>query len=110
MTAFDTRQAKEDVMTSAQTVTESPTRPVRTHLIELVGVEKTYRMGRVSYPALRGVDLAVEGGELVAVVGPSGSGKTTILNMITRPLQTNRDRVRHLEAEIVRLERQVGLG
>ncbi|HET7378493.1 MAG TPA: ABC transporter ATP-binding protein [Gaiellales bacterium] len=53
------------------------------HLIDLAGVEKRYEMGRVSYPALRGVDLTVEGGELVAVVGPSGSGKTTILNMIT---------------------------
>ena len=53
------------------------------HLIELAGVEKTYRTGRVSYPALRGIDLVVDRGDLVAVVGPSGSGKTTILNMIT---------------------------
>jgi putative ABC transport system ATP-binding protein len=83
MTPFDTEQAEGDMMTSSQTVTTLPARAVRTHLIELVGVEKTYQMGRVSYPALRGVDLAVEGGELVAVVGPSGSGKTTILNMIT---------------------------
>jgi putative ABC transport system ATP-binding protein len=52
-------------------------------LIELAGVEKTYRMGIVDYPALRGVDLQVEAGEMVAVVGPSGSGKSTILNMIT---------------------------
>ena len=52
-------------------------------LIELERVEKLYRMGRLDYPALRGVDLAVESGELVAVVGPSGSGKTTILNLIS---------------------------
>ena len=52
-------------------------------LIALEGVERTYRMGKVDYRALRGVDLAVASGEMVAVVGPSGSGKSTILNMIT---------------------------
>ena len=52
-------------------------------MIELVGVEKTYRMGRVDYPALRGVDLEIGAGELVAIVGPSGSGKTTILNLVS---------------------------
>jgi putative ABC transport system ATP-binding protein len=52
-------------------------------LIELTGVEKTYRMGRVDYRALRGIDLEIGAGELVAIVGPSGSGKTTILNVVT---------------------------
>lgn len=52
-------------------------------LIVLDGVEKTYRTGRVEYRALRGVDLSIGAGEMVAVVGPSGSGKSTILNMIT---------------------------
>jgi putative ABC transport system ATP-binding protein len=52
-------------------------------LIALEHVEKVYRMGKVDYRALRGVDLAIDAGEMVAVVGPSGSGKTTILNLIT---------------------------
>lgn len=55
----------------------------RTPFIELAGVQKVYRTGKVEYPALRGVDLVVGAGEMVAVVGPSGSGKTTVLNTIT---------------------------
>src|SRR5215204_7452438 len=69
----------------ARTRTESKRSLLQTRapLIELAGVEKVYRMGKVDYRALRGVDLSIVGGEMVAVVGPSGSGKSTILNMIT---------------------------
>lgn len=52
-------------------------------VIQLRGVEKVFQTGRVEYPALRGVDLEVSSGEMVAVVGPSGSGKSTILNIVT---------------------------
>jgi len=51
--------------------------------IELVAVEKVYRSGKLEYPALRGVDLSISSGEMVAIVGPSGSGKSTIINIIT---------------------------
>ena len=52
-------------------------------LIELDGVEKVFTTGEVEYRALRGVDLTVRAGEMVAIVGPSGSGKSTIMNMVT---------------------------
>jgi len=70
MSATVTREAPTELQTAAP-------------LIELMGVEKVYRTGKLEYPALRGVDLTIEQGEMVAIVGPSGSGKTTIMNMIT---------------------------
>src|SRR3954463_15386236 len=51
-------------------------------LIELRGVEKTYRMGDVEVNALRGVDLDIADGEFVAVIGSSGSGKSTLMNIL----------------------------
>jgi putative ABC transport system ATP-binding protein len=69
-------------MTSDVTLAREPRAATRV-MIELAGVEKIYRTGKVEYPALRGVDLSIGTGELVAIVGPSGSGKSTIINMIT---------------------------
>jgi putative ABC transport system ATP-binding protein len=60
-------------------MTSTPAAPA---IIELAGVEKTYRSGRVGFPALAGVDLAIAAGEMVAITGPSGSGKSTIINLI----------------------------
>jgi putative ABC transport system ATP-binding protein len=51
-------------------------------LIELAGVEKRYESGRGAVRALRGVDLAIDAGEWVAVMGPSGAGKTTLLEIV----------------------------
>jgi len=51
-------------------------------MIELTGLVKSYDTPAGSFPALRGVDLAIRPGSFVAIVGKSGSGKSTLLHMM----------------------------
>jgi putative ABC transport system ATP-binding protein len=51
-------------------------------IIEAVDLHKTYHIGKVDVPALRGISFAVEKGEFVSIVGPSGSGKSTLFYLI----------------------------
>ena len=51
-------------------------------IIVLDNVVKSYQLGKITVPAVRGVDLTITRGEFSAIAGPSGSGKTTLLNMI----------------------------
>jgi putative ABC transport system ATP-binding protein len=52
-------------------------------IVEARSVAKTYDTGAVQVQALRGVDLTLEQGEMVAIMGPSGCGKTTLLNCLS---------------------------
>jgi putative ABC transport system ATP-binding protein len=51
-------------------------------VVQAIDVAKSYRRGKVSVPALTGLDLEVKKGETVSIIGPSGSGKTTLLNLV----------------------------
>src|SRR5207245_5914114 len=51
-------------------------------IVKLDHVEKSYRLGKTTVNALRGVSLTLREREFVVVMGPSGSGKTTLLNII----------------------------
>ncbi len=55
---------------------------METAIIDIQDLTKTYQMGKISVPALRGITLQIKPGEMTAIMGASGSGKSTLMNVI----------------------------
>jgi putative ABC transport system ATP-binding protein len=86
-------------------------------LIQLENIQKIYTMGEVQIPALQGVSLTIQPGELTAIMGASGSGKSTMMNLLgclDRPttgryLLEGQDVAGHSKVELARIRnRKIG--
>jgi len=76
------------------------TMPSTQAVFQARGLSKTYRMGDIEVPALRGVDLELYRGEFVVLLGPSGSGKSTLLNILGGLDVPSAGRVRFLDHDL----------
>jgi putative ABC transport system ATP-binding protein len=61
--------------------------------IEAIDLRKTYHIGKIDVPALRGISFSIEKGQFVSVVGPSGSGKSTLFYLLGGLTQADSGRV-----------------
>ena len=64
------------------TNTDGPAAGDAEELIQLKDLAKSYNTGKVKVEALKGINLSIDHGEMVAITGPSGSGKSTLMNLL----------------------------
>jgi putative ABC transport system ATP-binding protein len=79
----DSRRLSMRTTVEPQRLPSIPQQPSREPIVRAERVVKTYDTGTVRVEALRGLDLVVGRGEMVAIMGPSGCGKTTLLNCLS---------------------------
>jgi putative ABC transport system ATP-binding protein len=79
-------------------------------LVRAENLSKTYRVGDVNVPAVRGVDFSIDAGSFVAFVGPSGSGKSTLLNMIGCLDHPSGGTLTVLGTDVTKLDRRAAAG
>lgn len=70
-------------------------------MITADGLARTFRSGKSTVPAVRGVDLRIRGGEIVGFLGPNGAGKTTTVRMLTTLLRPTAGSARIAGADIL---------
>jgi putative ABC transport system ATP-binding protein len=54
---------------------------LRAEVIQAIDLVKIYHLGKIEFPALRGINITIRQGDFLAIVGPSGSGKSTLMNL-----------------------------
>ena len=74
-------------------------------LLSAHNVTKTYRVGDIDVPAIKGIDFAIDAASFVAFVGPSGSGKSTLLNMVGCLDHPTSGTLKVLDTDIATLDR-----
>ena len=75
-------------------------------LVTATRLTKTYRVGDIDVPAIKGIDFAIEASSFVAFVGPSGSGKSTLLNMVGCLDHPSSGTLKVLDTDIATLDRR----